>query len=1013
VEALSLPLLTYPRKSYFKGEDKEFIAATMPTAVTTGSTLAGDPRLAKLKEVSLTRRRAPPSEYSIPAFREEVNDRSSAHQKDENDTNDATTVPPLSHLMAPTEALRILNLDPAAEGTVDNNNYETSRLNMIQAVRALASIGTATAANAPPTALDHLRRRLRSTTAQLAFHEANASIHSNSAETSRKSGDGQAPWLPSSTTFGSKHKAVQLQAQAAEKMKKNNALGQQKESIKPPRPSPQASALQTKLLSELKERLQLKAVLLALQQAVQQRNLVEDLVERMVTVEKHAQLQHYFENWKQATLPNKEKIRAAEFHGYKRQICVAKEALQVWRAWSAAQQQRKEAAAVGAAAHRRRLLDASLAYWKFATTMEHLSMLRSALVEGWLNNWGRRKALLAWRRTARRHQQQRGALLAASSCALGLDINESEDHVVISSSKSATLAEAAANQRALARSHLAGLKICIAEVSTELNLMRPALRWTDFYDDSSTNNHASILTRPLYDPSAYASPIKKRRQHSDRGNTMNPAIAAAEEIAAELFICNEELEVVENECHVLREKLRKLEQEEAAVVNTDAAKYHLAAQQAEQDVSVAILAVDDAENVYQEAQAVVEIVNEEIELQKTLLSKCLHEARSYQAAADAAAAALTSARDEFETSSTAVEAWTKRVALAAAELTRAPPNAKSAVALKLKEARHRLEMEKLAVTEAHQEIPNLLERSQETAEKAEESELALIAAQQSALAASSAESAACSDLKSAHAAVTAAKIALTEAQETENNANSAYDATIEKAAALHEDARQVRLHLFTREREVALMQARVTELDERHAEFVALSMEYEEQANDVLLLEFPAQTASKGLLDYGLPTVPLPVDGTSGGDDDRSTIITATQADHNELAEEYTNESTTSWNSVATTPFSSPTKDPLSLTAASRSFYRSRLLRRAMHALQNEAAQWKELNAISAYEYCISILPAAFEAWKETTADAVAIDGANVEIARMLSSLKAWRTYSAKCQLLRQLEAEYIEMKER
>jgi hypothetical protein len=990
----------------------------MPTNIAPPSGLVGDPRLAKLKEASLSRRRALPSENSIPAYREEVN----RPEGDFNQGGELKSISPIanrsSRLMATGEALCILKLESAAVEVEDDSN-STSCLKRLQAVRSLASTGTKAAGNAsPPTTIDHLRRRLRSTIAQLAFHQANAASL-NATKTPRNPVEINAPWLPSSSTSRSKHKAAEVRAH--KRMK--DAVQQQqqfKENVKPPRPSPQASALQAELLSELKDRLLLKAVLLALRQAVQQRCLVQGLLERATLVEKQATLQKLFKNWKQATLPNKEMLCVAEYYNCDRQLFVAKEALQVWKGWSAAQQQRRQATAIGTAVHRHRLLTASLAHWKFATAMNHLSMLRSALAEGLVDNWGRRKALLAWRRTARRQQQQRDALLAAAAGGINNNLNEimdielaksEEDHVFPGKSKHATLAEAAAEQRALARLQLSGLGLCIAEVSKELVAMRPRLRWTAFTNEFTANNGSITSVRPQYDPAAYSSPIKRCRQHANSGN--DPALAAAEEIAADLFNCNEELEQVENECHALREKLRKLDEDEAAVVDTEAANFLVAARQAEQDVAVAMMALNDAENELNQAKVVLEIVNEEIEVQKTLLSNRLQEASTSRAAADAAAAALTSARDEFETSSTAVEVWTRKVTLAAGELSRAAPTAKSAAALKLKEARHRLEMEKLAATEARQEIPTLLKSSENAAQKAQESEIALIAAQQSAVAASAAEASASSELNTAQAAVTVAETALKEAQQTESATRAAYNAIIEKGAVVREKARQVRLRLFTREREEALLQAQVTELDDRHAQFVALSLKYQRNQDGLELLESPLEPVA--LIEENLPLTSLSMNLGTGGITDGDTPSLSTAAtkagNDDETRDEFCTKEdveNSMW-SVATTPFSSPTKDPLSLTAASRSFYRSHLLRRAVHALRHEATQWKELYSISAYRFCVSILPTAFEAWKEATAEADIINDAKIRRVRALSCLKAWRSYTAKSQLLRQLEGEEID----
>jgi hypothetical protein len=987
----------------------------MPTTVTPRSANGvGDPRLAKLKEASLTRRRVPPTEYSIPAFREDaVGDHEAGIteiQHLESNTSASATAaatPSCSGLtMATQDALHILKLDSATGEGVD----DSTRLHRLQAVRSLASTESGPAA-------DHLCRRLRSTTAQLAFHEANASIQ---ATTRKYVGENNTPWLPSSTTAGSKHKAAQLQAQ---KKKANTTF---KENAKPPRPSPQASALQAKLLSGLKDRLQLKAVFLALRQAVQQRRVVESLVERAVAVEKYALLQNIFRNWKQSTLPSREMVCAAEFYEYERQIYVAKEALRMWNAWSRAQHQRRQAAAVGAAAHRHGLLAASFAHWKFYTSMKHLSMLRSALVEGWTETWGHRKALLAWRRTARRQHQQRDALLAATTTtsvyardsntsaatelALEIEIIE-EDHVVPGQfsfkQPEPTLAEAAAHQRALIRNQLSGLELCIAEVAKELKSTRSRLRWTSFNDKATT----SIPSRPQYNPAAYSSPVKRRRQGYDgnsSGSGSNPALAAAEDIAAELFNCNVELEFVENECQALREKLKSLEDGEEALLSTEATEYLLTAQQAEKDVSVAMMALDDAENELHESQVVSDIVDEEIEVQKALLTSCLHDASTYRSAADAAAAALASARHEFQTSTASVEVWTRRVTLAAAELSRVAPNNKPAAALKLKEARHRLEMEKHAAIEADQKIPNLVHSLEESVKMAEKSESALIAAQQSAIAASAAEAAASSALNSAQAAFSAAETALKESQDHEITAISLYNATMEKAAALQEDARQIRLQLFTREREVALLQAQVTELDERHAQFVALSLEYQQISDDVQLLEetslINTPDDDDDGVDVGVDARPSAAVEADDDDDDEVDNILSHVED---------TETTLQW-SVTTTPISSPSKeDPLSLAAAARSFYRSRLLRRAVHALQSEAALWKELNALSSYGFCVSILPRAFEAWKEAAADAVAIDGTNIEIVRVLSCLKAWRSYTSKLQLLRKVEADCVEINER
>ena len=252
-----------------------------------------DPRLAKLKESSLARRRVSIPERSILTNIDgHVALQSSdfnkprvawSHNPGAPDFANATTStsPPVSTL----DAMQILRLDSNLGNTLPE---PSSRLQKLQAIRILVL------KESPE--LTQLHRRLCQTKAQLAFHEMNAQ-HPASGRDSNSP-----PWIPPAKVTRSKHiSANQPGPSTGRPQSANN-----------PRPTPQASALQLKLLLGLQDRLRLKIAFMVLKRAVRVNQLAVKLIDRATILEEHELLLQALKIWAETCLPAQEMLQIAE-----------------------------------------------------------------------------------------------------------------------------------------------------------------------------------------------------------------------------------------------------------------------------------------------------------------------------------------------------------------------------------------------------------------------------------------------------------------------------------------------------------------------------------------------------------------------------------------------------------------------------------------------------------------------------------------------------------------------------
>lgn len=950
---------------------------------------ASDPRLAKLKESSLARRRISIPERNIhnathervaPIHVDRDQGRAAALQQP---VKPSDVAPPLVSLLSTSDALGILGLD---SDPGNSPPVPSSRLQKIQAMRALVL------KESPD--LTQLTRRLRRTAAQLAFHEMNAQQPPSGR------GGNSPPWVPPINAAGSKHKSAKEPVATSSRPQSATA-----------RPSSQASALQLKLLLGLQDRLRLKIAFMVLQRAVQVQNLALELIDRAAILEEQEILKQALDVWRTTCLPTTEMLQAAEELQREDRRRSARQALIAWRKWTRQQRILEDRLEQSLQAQRLRLLTASLAHWRLAAGMRHLSMLRDALVAGWVEHWGRRKVFVAWGRVARRLRQHREALLAASVAPpSSTSLHESQANMFPNEGPGSSLfqwslAAGTAAARAAARSELEGLRACVGDVAREMESYRCKLRWTVFPDPDLTAMDAAVgKYRPDYNPAAYASPMKRQRQQR------NPAFDIAEELASELFECKREVERVENECqeiHRRREDVERAAADAAEVLNiTEAAAKQ--AQHAEQAAAEAVAVAQEEES---NVKSALDLAIEEAEQHQMRLEECMEVAAGCRAAAEGAATSLASAQEELDSSSSAVVKWRKTVTTAAAQLSRAAANAKSALAVKLKEARRRLELEQEAAADAEKELPDLTEKAKTAELAARQAQAALATAQEASVATAAAKASSSTRYNAAIAATSAAFDALETAQREYTAAEDDYRNAAERVAMLEEERRLLSHRLFVRERELIALQSQAADLDSRHAAAVDYAVE------EAHLDRVAAGTAPLSLPQLEPHSWERNVDArdTSFESGNRYPVHWSSEG-----TEQHYIEGGMSSHQGAIVVVDARTRSgqnsaaqQRSVTVAARHYYRCRLMRKALRAIQAHALLWRELHAAAAYSYSCAHLPVAFAAWRGVMVEAAVADAAACDTLRALSCFRAWATYSARCQYLRNLESEFVASKNR
>ena len=976
------------------------------------------PRLERLKDLAFARRRSALSEYntapSVPTRKRdegiggESNNRNYSIISGDGD-DDLCSSSSIPMPCAPADALRILHLDNTPKLPPCREDDGHSRAQRLQAVRCLAQRGAAD--------LRHLSTRLRQTTAHLAFHESNSlSLITQSHQTSQEHSTAQRPWLPPTAPAGnSKHKAQRGL------MKNSNSLSDRYSMGIAPSNQPikhnsmhaslQTSLLQVKLLSSLLERLRLKIGFAVLRRAAQVRKMTAQLLERVECLENYDVKRSVMVAWRQEARQRSERAHRAVQFLNAREKRTAQQVVYAWRRWNTLKQQHYARITIAESVYHRRVLMAALSHWKVAAAVRQLSMLRAALVETWQQTWGTRKALLAWRRTSQRRRLQRSALQSAASRVPPL-LYVVEQSAVASSSdeqqqqggggvhqhqhakqQPSSLAELAlASQRAAAREDVAQLRAAVVTMAAKISFLMqsPSLRWRH----SFFNSGYGTMQRPvLYNPAVYASPVKQQHTRRNRSKMGAAAFFAAEEMAAELFACREEVEEVEKECDALRTEITLME---GAMVDVEdkcsAAAASVKAGRA------AVLAADEemkaAEAAEQHVKVRVDAATADIERHRVTLEECLRKAAEKRRAAEVAATALVNARDQCTTSHAAAAEWKCKVSEAAVQLSRASASSKSVAAVKVKEARHRLEVHESAAAAAQSALPLLISAAEDASLCAEESETELVAAQQAALAAAAAEATASSRWQSARARSSTAAAELESVQEETACCAQHHEAVVSQASALKREVSRKRQYLFTLERQLTALRVRASELDERHALSVAAALviqDHKEEEESVMLLKDDSSSLA-------LPTE-IKISYTSFSSS-ASSPLSSTPPDLAAAADKISSASPSS-------------QYQCSVTAAARHYHRCRLLHRAVRALQIDTAQWRDLHAAAAYSYCVSRLPDAFVAWRSVTGVAVENDADACEVLRTVTCFNAWAKHTARMNVLRNLLDDCLASKNR
>jgi hypothetical protein len=181
------------------------------------------------------------------------------------------------------------------------------------------------------------------------------------------------------------------------------------------RPSRETSELQAQLLTSLQRKLLLKAGLCLLRQAAAASRLRARLLQQVSVLGAGDLCRRVLRGWHAAAVPSPGQHAAAAQLAKQLAGRHLHEHVAAWRGWAARRAWRSRQLARGTAALRQRLLAAGVQHWRCYCQLELVCRLQVALAARWLAAWGRRRALLAWRQTARRSAQLKAALLSGGS----------------------------------------------------------------------------------------------------------------------------------------------------------------------------------------------------------------------------------------------------------------------------------------------------------------------------------------------------------------------------------------------------------------------------------------------------------------------------------------------------------------------------------------------------------------------------------------------------------------------
>eukprot|EP00887_Chlorella_sp_A99_P006536 scaffold3.g6536.t1 len=313
-----------------------------------------------------------------------------------------------------------------------------------------------------------LVRRLRQAAVHHGFHQANLLSAGRSPPKALAAVQPAAPWVPGQAGgASSKHRLARSSSSPGGK-----ALA--------PRPkvgpaTHEASQLQVRLLSSLLAKLRLKLGLAALRHAAALARLRAQLTVRLAASEADAMALRCLVGWRSAAVPSPQQTEAGAALIARTQRRAQRQQLREWRRWARHRAWQQRQMRQGLHAYHQSLLASALRHWQTYCHQRHLERLQKALASRWLSAWTKRRALAAWRQSARRSALLRQSLLEGRRAeARGAGAAGSSDSGALRSlAPPPTLVQALAGNRAA----FGPVKQYVRDASTHLDRLRAGLRF--------------------------------------------------------------------------------------------------------------------------------------------------------------------------------------------------------------------------------------------------------------------------------------------------------------------------------------------------------------------------------------------------------------------------------------------------------------------------------------------------------------------------------------------------------
>jgi hypothetical protein len=953
-------------------------------------------RIERLKEASLARHRFGPPHPSHDSIEDTMPGDTAVVQNDCPD------------IALPTQerALRLLGLGSSPPASEHGAMDEAPSLHLLR-LRAVKSL----LQTSQSLELYATSRRLRQTSARLVFHAHNASCV---VEHSKRNGNAD-PWLPAASG-ASKHGAINRDT----KPKK----------IAWRRISAQTSEMQVKLLVSLQRRLWLKLGFDALRQAAKRAKLRAQLVQRIFDLTESDCVARSVRSWKIAALPGTEMQRSVQaFERHKSEEKCFR-ILRAWRTHVAARLRQEQALQRGLSRHNTRLLGAALAGCRLVASRQRVHSLRNVVASAWQDSWGMRKAMLAWRRAARRTAGQKKALMLASGwCAPyhGGTVTAADNARLRIHSDKDSLPNMATALRQTVQS-LSELTASLQmAVQAHLELKSLALRWQRrgggrFQQSATTprllceaaSNDTDLDvdddeedSRPLYDPNRYASP---RKGHRDTwvGHTVDA-------VSIELMTCRDVAAALASDVASLQQRLTDAENSRS--------KLGSELSHACSEIANAKDGADAARREVESLQASVVSAKNELELAEARLASCEKVAQSSRRraaesleASNQAHKTLEERRHDVHNAVEAADLWRAKLTTAAQQLGRSSSTAsKPAVALKLQEVRNRLEDALMTGEIAQKELPTLIKAMESAMEESERADTSARMAEEAADEAACRHRICLQRLQDAEAQHDACEAALYAALNTVQSTTAHLEALEEEDATLYHHQSQWKEALALKTRELELVHDRVGTLEERHAAAMAIALDE----------AFPLSKNAEWMDVLSPPPLPLLVLESGRDGAHRDAIQPPPQLDASVL--QVATDRCASCEDVchdgvavhvdddATSVLLGSSKgcSGTTVSAAARYFHRTRVLRRTLIVLKWHNQRCKDACVAATLAYERRHLFPTLLAWRKISDDSSMEDAVAITALRLKHAFGRWLGSTRRCIELRGIQSRVMQITKR